>query len=94
MAQAQQLTSEITECIRLCSECANMCLETAHHCLTIGGKHAEAAHIGLLNNCSTFTAPAPRSCSAAQNCTGVFAESAPRSAARAQTVARAWQAAM
>jgi hypothetical protein len=52
MAHAKQMTSAIRQCIQNCLDCYSMCAETANHCLTLGGKHAEAIHINLLNNCS------------------------------------------
>ena len=52
MAHAQSMTSEMRECIQNCLDCYSICLETAHHCLTLGGKHAEAKHIGLLTTCA------------------------------------------
>jgi hypothetical protein len=52
MAHAEQMTSEMRECIQNCLECSSICVETAHHCLTMGGKHADPKHIGLLNNCA------------------------------------------
>jgi len=52
MAHGNQMTSEMRECIQNCLECYSICFETAHHCLTMGGKHADPKHIGLLNNCA------------------------------------------
>ena len=52
MAHAQQMTGEMRECIQNCLDCYSICVETAHHCLTMGGKHADPKHIGLLNNCA------------------------------------------
>lgn len=54
MPHAQHMTSEMRECIQSCLECYSICLETAHHCLMMGGKHAEARHVGLLKNCATI----------------------------------------
>jgi hypothetical protein len=52
MAHTQQITSEMTECIQNCLDCYSVCVETAFHCLTLGGEHAEARHITLLNTCA------------------------------------------
>jgi hypothetical protein len=35
-------------------DCHRVCLETAQHCLHRGGKHADAAHIGLLQSCASI----------------------------------------
>ena len=32
--------------------CAKTCLETTSHCLSMGGKHAEPAHMQLMMDCS------------------------------------------
>lgn len=43
---------EMQECIRNCLECARTCTETIAHCLTMGGPHAAADHIALLQTCA------------------------------------------
>ena len=43
---------EMQQCIQNCVECHRVCLETITHCLREGGKHAEAAHIGLMLDCA------------------------------------------
>lgn len=40
------------QCIENCLTCHRVCLQTVTHCLTMGGRHAEAAHIRLLLDCS------------------------------------------
>ena len=45
-------TSSMQSCIDSCSSCHDVCLETVRHCLTKSGKHADAAHITLLLDCS------------------------------------------
>jgi hypothetical protein len=40
------------ECIDNCVECHRVCLETLAHCLRKGGRHAEAPHVTLLQNCA------------------------------------------
>ena len=52
MAHTHQMTSEMRECIQNCLNCYAICLETAHHCLTMGGKHADPEHIGLMQACA------------------------------------------
>ena len=52
MAQSQQVTNEMRECIDNCLRCYAICLETAQHCLMLGGKHAEPQHIRLMLDCA------------------------------------------
>jgi hypothetical protein len=52
MAHTAHMTDDMRQCVQNCLDCYSICLETAQHCLTIGGKHAEARHIGLLNACA------------------------------------------
>jgi hypothetical protein len=49
-------TREMQECIDNCTECHAICVATITHCLQMGGKHAEAAHIGLLMDCAQICA--------------------------------------
>ncbi len=49
---AHQITAEVRQCIDNCVDCHNICTETANHCLTLGGAHADAAHIRLLLDCA------------------------------------------
>lgn len=45
--------SEVMErCIQDCLDCYRSCLETISHCLELGGRHAERAHITLLQDCA------------------------------------------
>ncbi len=46
------ILQEMRECITNCQQCAAVCLETMSHCLALGGKHAQAMHIGLLADCA------------------------------------------
>ncbi len=48
----QEMSQEMRDCIQNCLECHAICLETIGHCLAMGGKHAEAKHIGLLQDCA------------------------------------------
>jgi hypothetical protein len=45
------MSPEMEQCIKACEECHHICVETMMYCLQIGGKHAEASHIRLLNDC-------------------------------------------
>jgi len=46
------ISSEMQQCIDECLGCYSICVQTAQHCLEMGGKHAEASHIQLLNDCA------------------------------------------
>ena len=46
------MSAEMQRCIQECTNCHGVCLETVAHCLQMGGKHAEAAHIRLLQDCA------------------------------------------
>ena len=53
MAEQQApINHEMEECIENCNECHRICLETMEYCLLKGGKHADAARIGLLGDCA------------------------------------------
>lgn len=52
--------AEMQECIEACTNCAAVCLETATYCLEKGGKHAEAHHIGLLQDCADICGTSAR----------------------------------
>lgn len=52
------LRAAMRQCIDNCLHCHATCLETLAHCLTIGGEHAEAAHIGLMQDCAQLCATA------------------------------------
>lgn len=41
-------------CIKACLECYKMCIEMSRHCLRMGGKHADAEHIQLLEDCANI----------------------------------------
>jgi|SRR5690606_13989195 len=49
-------TGEMAQCIDNCTRCHAICTETIQHCLSKGGKHAEAAHIRLLQDCAQICA--------------------------------------
>ena len=40
------------ECVEECSTCHHVSLLTTAHCLSLGGSHAEPAHITLLSDCA------------------------------------------
>jgi hypothetical protein len=44
--------TEMQECIDNCTQCHNICVETIDHCLEMGGKHADTAHIRILQDCA------------------------------------------
>ncbi len=49
---ATHTSSKMQQCIDECLACHRVCLETVQHCLRMGGKHAEASHIRLLQDCA------------------------------------------
>ena len=49
-------TKEMLDCMKHCCECAGLCGQCAAHCLYLGGRHASAAHQGLLHDCSQMCA--------------------------------------
>ena len=46
----------LQDCIARCTECHRVCLETIAHCLGKGGRHAEAGHIRMLQDCAQICA--------------------------------------
>lgn len=49
-------SSEMQQCIQNCMECHRVCTEMVTHCLSLGGAHAEPAHITLLLDCAEICA--------------------------------------
>lgn len=49
---AAHTATKMQQCIDECLGCHRVCLETTAHCLRQGGRHAEASHIGLLQDCA------------------------------------------
>jgi hypothetical protein len=49
---ARQHDQEMRQCTEECLSCYASCLETVQHCLSLGGRHAEQAHIALLITCA------------------------------------------
>ncbi len=45
------MNQNMQQCIDECSTCHQICLKTIQHCLGMGGKHAEQAHIRLMEDC-------------------------------------------
>jgi hypothetical protein len=43
---------DMQRCIEDCLACFRICTETLQHCLRKGGRHAEAAHIRLVQDCA------------------------------------------
>lgn len=54
--QHHQTNQQMQECISNCMTCHAVCLETIGHCLEMGGEHASAEHIGLLQDCAQICA--------------------------------------
>jgi hypothetical protein len=50
------MSSEMQQCIQNCLNCHAICLETINHCLQMGGEHASAQHIELLQDCAQICA--------------------------------------
>jgi hypothetical protein len=50
------ISSEALACIEACQSCHAVCVETLTHCLTMGGEHADAAHIRTLLDCAQICA--------------------------------------
>ncbi|MBC8121755.1 MAG: four-helix bundle copper-binding protein [Gemmatimonadaceae bacterium] len=46
------LSEQMEQCIQDCLDCHRLCLGLVTHCLSMGGEHAEAAHIRLLLDCA------------------------------------------
>ena len=47
-----KMDSTMLACIENCQDCHAICLQTMTYCQSMGGKYAEAAHIGLLQDCA------------------------------------------
>jgi hypothetical protein len=47
---------DMQRCISDCLDCYRVCTETVTYCLKKGGRHAEASHIALLNDCADICA--------------------------------------
>jgi hypothetical protein len=52
----KEINQEMRDCIQACTDCHEICLETISHCLSMGGKHADPAHIKLLQDCAQICA--------------------------------------
>lgn len=52
LRQNQAHDQAMQTCIDHCQRCHSVCLQTVTHCLTLGGRHAAAAHIRLLLDCA------------------------------------------
>lgn len=48
---SHERNQEMDNCIQNCQNCHEVCLETISHCLEMGGEHASAEHIKLLQDC-------------------------------------------
>lgn len=47
-----KMNQDMQQCIQECMNCHAICTQTVTYCLQMGGKHAEATHIGLLLDCA------------------------------------------
>jgi hypothetical protein len=52
MPHVMDHTEQMRQCIQECLACHAVCLETVQHSLAVGGKQAEAKHIGMLLACA------------------------------------------
>jgi hypothetical protein len=50
------MTDEMQMCIQNCLQCSQVCEQMIQHCLKQGGKHSEASHILLLQDCADICA--------------------------------------
>lgn len=50
------MNAEMRACIDNCTRCHAICLQAAHESLHMGGKHADAHHVGLLLDCAEICA--------------------------------------
>lgn len=50
--EMMRMSPAIQECIHSCLRCFQSCEQTIFHCLSMGGKHAEAKHIQLMQACA------------------------------------------
>src|SRR4051794_31751663 len=51
-ATGHDLSTQMLDCIEVCSDCHRACVSTLTHCLQMGGPHAEANHVRLLMDCA------------------------------------------
>ncbi len=49
--QPIHVNREMKECIQNCLDCYQSCTQMIPHCLSMGGEHASAEHINLLQAC-------------------------------------------
>ena len=47
-----QLSAQMQRCLDDCLECHQVCLETVMYCLSMGGMHANDAHIRMMLDCA------------------------------------------
>jgi hypothetical protein len=45
------MNDQMRQCARMCGDCHDTCLQTIQHCLSLGGAHADPAHIVLMMDC-------------------------------------------
>lgn len=47
-----QMSAQMQQCLDDCLKCHQTCLETVMYCLSMGGKHANDAHIRMMLDCA------------------------------------------
>ncbi len=52
MSGGGNMGQDMAQCIQECLSCHSICLQTVAYCLSMGGKHADPGHIGLLLDCA------------------------------------------
>ena len=52
MANAAASTARMQENIVECDSCHDLCVETIGYCLSMGGRHADPAHVKLMMDCA------------------------------------------
>jgi len=50
--ESHQITTDMQRCIDACANAHAVCVAAVEYCLTVGGKHAEPAHIRMLLDCA------------------------------------------
>jgi hypothetical protein len=53
---ATMTRDDMAACLQRCRDCHEACIRTVRHCLSLGGRHASAAHVTLLLDCAAICA--------------------------------------
>ncbi|MGH6608832.1 MAG: four-helix bundle copper-binding protein [Burkholderiaceae bacterium] len=51
-SHAEQVDDALARCIAACNDCNKICLQNIEHCLSLGGPHAEPAHMSMMLTCA------------------------------------------